>query len=204
MMAVPLIDPRSIRVWRLELGLTQAELAKLSGVSQAYIARIEKGDLDPKLSTLRRILDVLSQRRRQRVSINSVMSVPVVSVGPEEKVESAVETMVKHGYSQLPVIRSGVPVGTISERIVMHHLATQRDPTGLAIHRVSELMGTAPPMLSPDADVSTALTLLDTYPMVLVMENGKVTGIVTKSDVLRIMETQRDRIIQGNKSSANY
>ncbi len=198
MMAVPLIDPRSIRVWRLELGLTQAELAKLSGVSQAYIARIEKGDLDPKLSTLRRILEVLSQRRRQKVYVRSVMSGPVVSVAPDEKIEAAVKVMVKHGYSQLPVIRAGVPVGTISERIVMHSLASQRDPSAVASHWVGDLMGTSPPVLSSDADASTALTLLDTYPMVLVMEDGKVTGIVTKSDVLRTLEAQREKITRAN------
>jgi predicted transcriptional regulator len=198
-MVAPLVDPRSIRVWRLELGLTQAELARLSGVSQAYIARIEKGNLDPKLSTLRRILEVLGQRKKQRVSMKEVMNSPVVSASPDERVEVAVKTMVRHGFSQLPVLKAGVPVGYISERIIMHAMATQRDPAKVAASRVDDVMGTTPPVLSDDADVSTALQLLDSYPMVLVMEAGRVTGIVTKADVLRSLEAQRERITSGNK-----
>jgi predicted transcriptional regulator len=198
-MVAPLLDPRSIRVWRLELGLTQAELARMSGVSQAYIARIEKGNLDPKLSTLRRILEVLSQKRRQKMFLQDVMSAPVVSATPEERVEAAVKTMVHHGFSQLPVVRGGVPVGTLSERNVMHSMASLRDPGAVALSRVDEIMASAPPVLSPDTDISIALPLLDTYPMVLVMNGGRVTGIVTKADILRTLEAQRDKISGSNK-----
>ena len=40
-------------------GLTQAELAKMSGVSQSTIAQIEKGRKDPSITTLRKIADAL-------------------------------------------------------------------------------------------------------------------------------------------------
>ena len=36
-------------------GLTQAELAKRSGVNQADISRIENGDINPTLSTLEKL-----------------------------------------------------------------------------------------------------------------------------------------------------
>jgi predicted transcriptional regulator len=127
------------------------------------------------------------------------MNSPVVSASPDERVEVAVKTMVRHGFSQLPVLKAGVPVGYISERIIMHAMATQRDPAKVAASRVDDVMGTTPPVLSDDADVSTALQLLDSYPMVLVMEAGRVTGIVTKADVLRSLEAQREKITSGNK-----
>src|SRR5688572_29604980 len=44
---------------RKQRGLTQAELAERSGVSQQHIAKIERAKLDPKLSTLRRVADAL-------------------------------------------------------------------------------------------------------------------------------------------------
>lgn len=40
---------------REQLGLTQRELAKLSGKQQATIARIENGNLNPSIKTLRQI-----------------------------------------------------------------------------------------------------------------------------------------------------
>ena len=39
--------------------LTQAQLAKMSGVSQSTIAQIEKGRKDPSISTLRKIAEAL-------------------------------------------------------------------------------------------------------------------------------------------------
>ncbi len=48
-----------LRQLRLKKGYTQSQLAELSGVSQALIARIEKESINPRLSTVRTILAVL-------------------------------------------------------------------------------------------------------------------------------------------------
>ncbi len=40
-------------------GLTQQALAELSGVKQPFIARLEKGDTDPQITTLLKILQPL-------------------------------------------------------------------------------------------------------------------------------------------------
>jgi transcriptional regulator with XRE-family HTH domain len=45
-----------IRLLRKQLGMTQAQLAKRSGVPQAKIARIETGKTDFRMSTLKRLL----------------------------------------------------------------------------------------------------------------------------------------------------
>ena len=49
--------PEDLRQRRTELDLTQSSLADKAGVSQPLIARIEGGDVDPRLSTLRRIVN---------------------------------------------------------------------------------------------------------------------------------------------------
>jgi predicted transcriptional regulator len=49
----------SIRERRIELGWTQAELAKRTGIPQADISRIENGKLDARWSTIRRISEAL-------------------------------------------------------------------------------------------------------------------------------------------------
>ena len=50
----------SIRERRIELGWTQAELAKRSGIPQADISRIENGRLDARWSTIQRISTALT------------------------------------------------------------------------------------------------------------------------------------------------
>jgi len=54
-----LIKPEDLRRMRRNAGLTQKELAKKAGVSQSLIARIETRTVDPRLSTLQKIVDAL-------------------------------------------------------------------------------------------------------------------------------------------------
>ena len=46
---------------RTDAGLTQRRLAELVGVSQAHIAKIENGRVNPRLSTVNKILQVLTE-----------------------------------------------------------------------------------------------------------------------------------------------
>lgn len=52
----------SIRERRIELGWTQAELSRRSGVPQADISRIENGRLDARWSTIQRLSAALADR----------------------------------------------------------------------------------------------------------------------------------------------
>jgi len=48
---------------RKERGMTQRELADEAGVSQPLIARIENGDVDPRLETVHRIVTALNEAK---------------------------------------------------------------------------------------------------------------------------------------------
>ena len=52
-------DGASLAALRLQHGWSQAELARQVGTSQSYIGRLEKGGIDPQLSTVRKIALVL-------------------------------------------------------------------------------------------------------------------------------------------------
>ena len=55
------LKPRDwIRLLRNYLRMTQAELAKRTNTTQAYVAAIESGKVDPRVSTLQRIFKGLS------------------------------------------------------------------------------------------------------------------------------------------------
>lgn len=51
--------PEALRGQRVSADLTQTDLAEEAGVSQPLIARIENGDVNPRASTLRAILDAV-------------------------------------------------------------------------------------------------------------------------------------------------
>lgn len=50
---------RHFIAFRIEHGLSQAELARRCGVSQPAIARLERGEHEPRLATLRRVAHAL-------------------------------------------------------------------------------------------------------------------------------------------------
>ncbi len=52
--------PTSLAKLRLQKGWSQAELARQANTSQSYIARLELGQVDPQLSTIRKLARALS------------------------------------------------------------------------------------------------------------------------------------------------
>jgi transcriptional regulator with XRE-family HTH domain len=76
----------SIRERRTELGWTQAELSKRTGIPQSDISRIENGRLDARWSTIQRISTALATteqpRRRSLANGGKVGDVPAASRTP--------------------------------------------------------------------------------------------------------------------------
>lgn len=61
--------PKSLSYLRLQRGWSQKELAAKLGTSQSYIARLEAGDIDPQVSTVRRLATVLSLSAAELLNI---------------------------------------------------------------------------------------------------------------------------------------
>jgi predicted transcriptional regulator len=169
--------PRDLRERRKALDLTQSELAELADVSQPLIARIEGGDVDPRLSTLRRIVEALDETEQRVIRARSLMNEGIVSVAPDDSVREAEELMEAEAYSQLPVLQGGIPVGSISFSDIRH---AEGD---LAQLPVREVMSEQFPTVSPDAAVEKVDSLLDYYKAVVVTERGEATGIITEADI---------------------
>jgi DNA-binding XRE family transcriptional regulator len=53
-------SPSPMRVWRVAAGLRQSDLARLAGVSEPQVNRIEAGHSNPRLSTARALAAALS------------------------------------------------------------------------------------------------------------------------------------------------
>lgn len=169
--------PQDLHERRTSLGLTQAELADRAGVSQPLIARIEGGDVDPRLSTLRSIVEAMETAEGDVERAADLMHEGIVAVSPEDPVSVAVERMQEAGYSQLPVISDGVPVGSISDEDLVHA------DEGVGTDPVREWMAESFPSVSPDATLDQVTGLLDHYKAVVVTDGGQTLGIITGADV---------------------
>jgi predicted transcriptional regulator len=167
-----------IKQLRLEAGLTQKQLAKLAGVSQAHIAKIEQAKVDPRLSTVNKIMEVLRAGREKQCK--DVMTETVIFAGPSESVLRASETMVKKGVSQLPILDKGRVVGTITEENIVRNLKSD-----LSGARVTEIMGPPLPVVPEVTLLDQVLGLLENSAGVLISRRRTVVGIITRSDLLK-------------------
>jgi predicted transcriptional regulator len=172
------ISGNLIKQLRLEAGLTQKQLAKLAGVSQAHIAKIEQAKVDPRLSTVNKIMEVLHARREKQCK--DVMTEAVIFARPSESVLKASETMVKKGVSQLPILDKGRVVGTITEENIVRNLKSD-----LSGARVTEIMGPPLPVVPEVTLLDQVLGLLENSAGVLISRGRTVVGIITRSDLLK-------------------
>lgn len=175
-----MVTAKTIKELRDEAGLSQAELARLAKVSQAHIAKIESGKVDPRLSTVNRILFVLSHSGRKK-TCRSVMNPNIVSIYPDEPATEAIHRMRKMGFSQLPVMDGEIQIGSIDESSIVHNL-----DRGIKRLQVRNIMNKPFPLVDARDPVEILPPLLDFHSAVLVAEKGRIKGIITKSDLLGV------------------
>lgn len=172
--------PAELRERRTDLGLTQSEVAESADVSQPLIARIEGGDVDPRLSTLRRIVNALQEAEGGLLRAVDLMHSPVTSVEPDASVSETTALMNERGYSQVPVIRDGTPLGLIGTSDIR-----RRSENNVGDLPVAEVMREAVSTVEPGALLDTVDSHLDHSDAVLVVEDGETVGIITEADIAR-------------------
>ncbi len=174
---------QEIRQLRKKHSLTQAQLAKLAGVSQSLIAKIESGTVDPTFSHVKRILEVLHGMEKEKgPKAEQLITHKIIVVGKNEPLSKAIKEMKSYGISQLPVMETGRVIGLVSETMVIEKIAEGKNPATL---QVKDVMEEAPPVVAKTTPMAAVTELLRHSPIVVVAENGKPKGVITKADILK-------------------
>jgi cystathionine beta-synthase len=114
----------------------------------------------------------------------------LVHTHPNETVRDAVEILHEYGVSQMPVVNAEPPVmagevsGAVTERELLDALftgkASMSDP-------VRAHMSTPFPLVGAGEDVATARTALESADAVMVIDDGKPVGVLTRADLLAFL-----------------
>ena len=175
---------------RKSLDITQTELAAASGVSQSTIAKIERGRMSASYDTIVKLFETLDGMRRDEkkdLTAADVASEKVVTVQSTDKVHQASDLMRATGYSQLPVLKGDVPVGSISERGILELLRQGSTMEELGQSVISKVMDESYPVVSDSTPVSSVTSLMSSSGAVLVSKKGKIVGLITSADILKLI-----------------
>jgi CBS domain-containing protein len=136
--------------------------------------------------------------------VQDVMSRPALTVGVDESVKGALRLMDRHHVTSLPVIDSqGLLVGIINEADVLRHrvahdprahMMPDPDPAAPAFS-VAQVMS-RPLTVEPRGDLSEAVDLMTSSAVksLPVVAEGRVVGVVSRSDVVHLLARQDDQI----------
>jgi tRNA nucleotidyltransferase (CCA-adding enzyme) len=152
-----------------------------AGHLYAASATLKRGDLFPVIEELRQ---EIRKYAAQPNLARDIMSFPVRTVTPDTTLEDAGNLLLKYAHSGMPVVQNGELVGIISRRDVDKALKY-----GLQHAPVKGFMSRDVVTASPDThwEGVQKLMIQNDIGRVPVVENGKLAGIVSRSDVLRLI-----------------
>jgi CBS domain-containing protein len=144
-----------------------------------------------------------------------LMSSPAIAVGPEAKIQEVARTMREAQISGVPVVdEDGALLGVITELQLIERSAPVKQPRYLALlsgliplnleeyreyreqvklvlaTNAEELMDDDPAAVGPETDLDTILALMSEpeVTMLPIVENDRVIGVVTRTDLVRLLE----------------
>ena len=175
-------------------------MAHFGGGGHVAAASASVKDADVKELTAQ-MLEVIKENVRPMMTARDIMSSPVKTVFPETKIEEANRVMLRYGHTGLPVVRGLEMVGVVSRRDVekaMHH--------GLGHAPVKAYMNVNVHTTSPDVPLSQVQDMMIEFDIgrLPVVENGRVVGIVSRSDVLRTLHTDFQDRYQTTFKQSNF
>jgi cystathionine beta-synthase len=128
--------------------------------------------------------DKMSVKTALSVKSNQRLLAHLLSISPDDTVEQALQLMQENEISELPVFDNGKPIGTVRDNKLMSKVIADRS---FLAKQISEIMEIPMPIIDSHADIQTAIIALKDNHAVLVSDFGKITGILTRHDILEFI-----------------
>jgi len=121
-----------------------------------------------------------------KLPVKDVMVSPVITTTPDETLNNAAKLMLEHGIGGLVVVEEDTPVGIITERDFVGVLARKNKKPGELL--VSEIMSRNLVTTTPEEGIFDVAELIVKVKKrkIPVMDNGKLVGIITADDILKV------------------
>lgn len=161
---------------RNKMGKTQQRISDLSELSVAQISRIENNDTNYSHENAYRLWETLKQLEEDLETVEEVMKPSISWAKPEETVLEVKKEMRKNDYSQLPVKQDGEHNGRINSTRLLNANSPEE--------KIEKYTGPSYSVVGPKTPVSSISKIVKQDSAIIVKENGKYIGLVTRADIL--------------------
>lgn len=135
--------------------------------------------------------------------VRSWMTEKVITITPQTTLPEAQRIMLEHKIRRLPVVKSDQLVGIVTLGDIRE--ASPSDATTLSIYEMNyfmdrltakDFMTSNPITITPDATIAETARLMVEHKIggLPVMDNGKLVGIITETDLCRVLMTQPEGV----------
>ena len=177
-----------IKQTRLKLGITQRRLASLTGISTSMINQIETGRCKPSYDTAKKIFEILSTLEgKSSKKAGDICSRNIIFAQKDDILYSVVEKMRLHFVSQVPIFEGQKIVGIVSEDSLAKRMV-ENDEKNLKNITIDTVMEPSPPLVDSGTPAKALVPLIRFAKCILVTEKGNVIGIITTTDILKMVE----------------
>ena len=177
-----------IKQTRLKLGITQRRLASLTGISTSMINQIETGRCKPSYDTAKKIFEILSTLEgKSSKKAGDICSRNIIFAQKDDILYSVVEKMRRHFVSQVPIFEGQKIVGIVSEDSLAKRMV-ENDEKNLKNITIDTVMEPSPPLVDSGTPAKALVPLIRFAKCILVTEKGNVFGIITTTDILKMVE----------------
>ncbi|TFG05386.1 MAG: CBS domain-containing protein [Promethearchaeota archaeon] len=121
----------------------------------------------------------------KRISVNDIMTHKVIGVDQSTKLDKIINLMSKKKIGSVVILEKDYPVGIITIRQILKLAESCAPPSSMDAH---EIMSSPIVTVEPDIDLRTAsiLMLKKGIKKLIIVENGKLAGLVTTTDIERV------------------
>ena len=172
----------TIKEERKKLNVTQKKLAAMTGVSTSMINQIESKRCNPSYDTAKKIFESLAKLEGQTSTrkAGDICSEKIFRLTPNNTIREAGKKMHEKAIDQIPVFDKDELKGLVTIDIINEY--TERKDT-----KIKNVMSPKPPVINSETPANALSQLTRISGCILVEKKDKIIGIITATDILKMM-----------------
>ncbi|MBI5417477.1 CBS domain-containing protein, partial [Candidatus Poribacteria bacterium] len=141
--------------------------------------------------TIEKLLSILTYKIKDQIKVRDVMSSPVISIKESTSIEETKKMMLRFNHTGFPVVRDDQVVGIITRQDIDKAFIH-----GLGLTSVSSYMSSTVITATPETTLQTVHNIMLNHNIgriPIVNEEKKIIGIVTRTDVLHVLNIIKEK-----------